>query len=97
MRITSLTLVATCLWLAGCSETASTSAPRPSDPSALTSAQSAKVDRAAAIARQIRANPSAADEVLRQHGMTEQQFEDLMYEIAEAPEMSEAYAKKVGP
>jgi hypothetical protein len=50
----------------------------------LSAAESAKIETA------------AADEVLRRHGMTEQRFEELMYEIAEDEEMSEAYAKRVG-
>ena len=55
-----------------------------------------KAAQAAAIAKDLRANPDDADAILAKHGMTRQQFEDLMYEIAADPAMSEAYTAKVG-
>jgi len=59
--------------------------------------QNTKVDRAAAVARALSSNPGNADEILRQNGMTEQQYESLLYEIAADPAMSAEYSAKVGP
>jgi hypothetical protein len=87
--------------LAGCSgngssATSATAAPAPAARAgALSTSQQSRVDKAAAIARAIESSPSSADAALQQHGMTEQQFEDLMYEIAADPEMSQAYAAKM--
>jgi hypothetical protein len=64
---------------------------------AMSSGQSAKVDKAATIARAIRSNPQSADDVLRQNGMTEEQYESLMYEIAADPAMSAEFNARVGP
>ncbi|MDZ4754412.1 MAG: hypothetical protein SGJ11_07935 [Phycisphaerae bacterium] len=64
--------------------------------SALTSAQRLKIDRAVAMAKAIEANPDAADEILKQHGMTEEGFEDLLFEIAGDPAMSQAYLDLLG-
>jgi hypothetical protein len=50
----------------------------------------------AAIAKAIQANPERADAILSQNGMTEQLFDDLLYEIASDPEMSRAYSERVG-
>jgi hypothetical protein len=96
MRLTGVILAAACVSLGGCSSGSSTNSSSEPSAVALSGAESAKVEKAAAIARELRADAGAADAVLRRHGMTEQQFEDLMYEIAEDPEMSEAYAKRAG-
>ena len=50
-----------------------------------------KAAQAAAIAKDIRANPDDADAILAKHGMTRQQFEDLMYEIAADEDLTKAY------
>jgi hypothetical protein len=55
-----------------------------------------RVDKAVAVAKAVEANPGRADAVLREHGMTAQQFEDLMYEIAADPAMSEEYEARMG-
>jgi hypothetical protein len=47
---------------------------------------------AAALAREIQADPDAAAEILAARGMTEEEFESLLYEIAADPAASEAYA-----
>jgi hypothetical protein len=94
------TLVAvSALALAGCSSgdgAAKGSGDAPAN-RATAPAQQTKVDRAATIARAIQANPDNADEVLRQNGMSEQQFDDLLYEIAADPAMSAEYNAKVRP
>jgi hypothetical protein len=96
-QIAVAAVAATCL--AACSSNSSSSAGSGAAASSTQTAsagQSAKVDRAAAVARAIRANPANADEILRQNGMTEQQYESLMYEIAADPAMSAEYSAKVG-
>jgi hypothetical protein len=76
--------------LAGCGSS-NTGNPQPAP-----SATSSKVDTAVAIAREMEANPEQAEQVLQKRGMTEQQFEDLMYEIASDPALSDQYSKKLG-
>jgi len=57
--------------------------------------QAAKVERAARVANAINARPEDADRVLRENGMTERQFEDLMYEIASDAAMAAEYDARV--
>ena len=52
-----------------------------------------KAAKAARLAKELEANPDDADAILQRHGMTQQQFEDLMYEIAADETLSEAYAR----
>ena len=56
-----------------------------------------KAVKAAAIADEIAAAPGQADDILKKHGMTMEQFKDLMLEITEDPVLSDAYeaARKV--
>lgn len=96
MRLHCGLFAAAIVALAGCASSGGSGAGAGTEP-ARAGAQPSKVDTAAAIARAMKADPDRADEVLQRYGMTEQQFEDLMYEIAADPEMSEAYAKQVGP
>ncbi len=89
------------LIVAGCAsqsspEQGSATEGRPPAAPAMT-AQQTKVDKAALIAAAIQANPDNADQIFRQNGMTEQQFENLLYEIAADPEMSAAYNAKLRP
>ena len=51
-------------------------------------AVSPKVEKAAAIANAIEADPDKADEILAKHSMTTESFRDLMYEIAADEKMS---------
>jgi hypothetical protein len=50
-----------------------------------------RVLKAAEIAKAIQAAPDKADEILAEHGMTQQAFADLMNEIAQNEEWSKAY------
>ena len=52
--------------------------------------------RAAAIAREIRANPDGTEAILDEHDMTIEEFEALMYDVAADPEMSQRYQAAVG-
>ena len=51
-----------------------------------------EVAKAAAIAKEIEAAPDRAVEILESHGMTPEQWEALMYDIASDPARAEAYA-----
>jgi hypothetical protein len=57
---------------------------------------SSRVDRAVAITKAVQANPGRAEDVLRQNGMTVEQYEDLMYDIAADPAMSEEFNDRMG-
>jgi hypothetical protein len=99
---TNSTLIAamTLALLAGCSGGGSGTSAGPSaapNSGAVTAGQPSKVDKAASVARAIQASPDRADQILRDNGMTEQQFSDLMYEIAADPAMSAEYSAKVRP
>lgn len=50
------------------------------------------VDRAVQIAKAIEQAPDQAEDILAQHGMTRETFEDLLYDIAEDPNAAAAYA-----
>jgi hypothetical protein len=52
-----------------------------------------KVAEAAALAKEIQASPDDADAILERHGMTRQEFEELMYDIASDEAMSVAYER----
>jgi hypothetical protein len=78
----------------GSTSTSSGSAP---GAPASSSGQNSRVDNAAAVARAIRANPDNAEQILRQNGLTEEQYESLMYEIAADPAMSAEFNARVGP
>jgi hypothetical protein len=47
--------------------------------------------RAAAIAREIQADPEQTEAILEQHELSIEEFEALMYEVAGDPELSERY------
>ncbi|MEZ4322621.1 MAG: hypothetical protein R3F61_34460 [Myxococcota bacterium] len=47
--------------------------------------------KAAAIAKALKADASKADDVLKEHGMTAEAFEALMFEIAKDPKRTDAY------
>ncbi len=57
------------------------------------SPNSADAAKAAATAKELKAAPDDAEEILKKHGMTEQSFEELMFEIAEDPEKSKAFSE----
>lgn len=55
-----------------------------------------KVDQAVAIAKELRAKPDDAEKILGSHDMTADQWEALMYEIAEDPALSEKFESGLG-
>jgi uncharacterized protein YoaH (UPF0181 family) len=50
-----------------------------------------KADQAVTIAKELRAKPDDAEKILGQHNMTPEQWEALMYEIAEDPALAAQY------
>lgn len=65
-------------------------------PRALTDAERAMVDKAGAVARAIEANPDGAAQILQQHGLTQEQFEGMLYDIAADPDLTAAYTARLG-
>jgi hypothetical protein len=49
------------------------------------------VAEVASISKEIRANPDKASDTLTKHGLTAEQFETLMYDIAKDPAKASAY------
>jgi hypothetical protein len=49
------------------------------------------VQKAITIAQEIEGDPDNAEAILEKHGITEEGFEDLMYQIAQDPELSRSY------
>jgi hypothetical protein len=101
MRLTATTVVLGAL-LVGCSDDKSAQIESPTSIEtnrtvlSAPNASNSKVDRAARISRAIQADPDHAEDVLRQNGMTEDQFEALLYEIAADPQMSRDYSARTG-
>ncbi|MBL9104433.1 MAG: hypothetical protein JNL82_26040 [Myxococcales bacterium] len=57
-----------------------------------TTAAGGKADQAVTIAKQLRAaKPDDAEKILAEHGMTADQWEALMFEIAEDPALAAKY------
>jgi hypothetical protein len=50
-----------------------------------------KAERAAAIAKELRANPDAAEATLEKHGVTQAQWTELLSEIAADEALTRAY------
>jgi hypothetical protein len=86
------------LGIAGCtaapSEESSSTEPAAGTESAAPLADD--VQKAVTIANEIDASPDRAAEILAAHGMTQDEFQALMYEIAQDPAKSEAYAQARG-
>lgn len=85
-----LLLIGCCLIVAACA------APEPEPPAqeeavADAPAPSDAVQKAVEIAKAIEADPDAADQVLQSHGLTVEEFEQMMYEISADPALSKAY------
>lgn len=63
---------------------------------ALTEAEEAMVQQIAAITTAVEKAPATADAVLKQFGMTAEEYEAAVYKIAESASLSEAYEKAMG-
>lgn len=91
MRILSLCAAALVL-MAGCTggDTATDTASVSATPSSASTGDRAR--DAAAVANAIKANPAAADSILKAAGYTRDSFQELMYDIAADSAMSATYA-----
>lgn len=65
-------------------------APKPEEPVKADPAQE-KVQIAAAVAKEIAADPEHADDVLTKHGLDRAKLDAMMFEIAADPALTEAY------
>jgi hypothetical protein len=55
----------------------------------------ATVDRAVVVARAIQATPTAADSIFAAHGLTRDEFDSLMYDIAADSALARAYTQAI--
>ncbi|HYE61122.1 MAG TPA: hypothetical protein VD997_03930 [Phycisphaerales bacterium] len=101
-NVLKTTVVFTCaLTLGACSSGGSSGSGRAdsgtrAEPSGtLSRGGSSRVAKAAEIAKAVDANPGRADEILREHGMTLEQYDDLMYDIAADPAMSAEFEARM--
>lgn len=58
--------------------------------------QNADATKAATIAKAIKANPEGAADVLKENGISEEDFEALLYKVAADPAASAQYATALG-
>lgn len=77
--ITSILFV--CLLAIGCGSSQTNTAQTPDQ----------KVALAATIAKEIQAHPDQGTEILKKHNLTQDQFENLLYEIAADAELTQKY------
>lgn len=77
------------LFLLACGDTPEEAAP-PATPEVEAAAPSA-AETAATIAGELRASPGSEAAVLERHGLSADEFEALLYEVAADPELSKAY------
>lgn len=55
-----------------------------------------KVDLAVTIAKEIAESPAKADEIVKKHGMTNQEYQKLVFEITGDEKLAELYKRKLG-
>lgn len=102
MKAHAVVFVMLCAALAGCgaeppaeptpAETAAagdTAAPAPE--------MADSVRTAVGIARELEADPEAAEAILERHGMTTEEFDEMMYDIAADPELARQYREALRP
>jgi hypothetical protein len=82
-------------FLVACGGNEPTEAPPPAAPPAAAPAADA-ASRAAEIARAIDADPSRADAILKEKGMTAADLDALMYEVAADPALTDRYVAARG-
>ena len=54
-------------------------------------ASGSKVDQAVAVAKELRSKPDDAEAILTRNNLTPEQWEALMYEIADDPALSDQF------
>jgi hypothetical protein len=80
-RLIVFSLLTTTLLAVGCGKTQTDTAQTPDQ----------KVALAAATAKEIQADPDRGDTILKRYNLTQERFEDLLYEIAADTELSRKY------
>lgn len=55
-----------------------------------------KVETAVTIAKEIAASPDNADEIVKKHGLTNQEYQKLVFEITGDDKLNEMYKKGLG-
>jgi hypothetical protein len=74
---------------------AGTEQQKPASSAVQTKQNPERVRLAADIAREIKNTPGEGAAILEKHGMTREDFEQLLYEIAADPELSQAFREAV--
>ena len=93
-----IALLATALLFPACSAGEAETATRPDTPSqaAISEPEQSPVEQAIEIAKEVQADPDRAPEILQQFGLTEEEFDQLLYDIAADPELRKIYNEAVG-
>jgi len=55
-----------------------------------------KVDLAVTIAKEIAESPAKADEIVKKHGMTNKEYQKLVFDITGDEELNALYQRKMG-
>lgn len=84
------------IFAAGCSGSSTTTREGTTDSAATATATATaptveQARKAGVVARAIEAEPNRAAEILTEHGMTAEGLEALIFEIAQDPQLTEAY------
>ncbi|HEX7150041.1 MAG TPA: hypothetical protein VF618_01040 [Thermoanaerobaculia bacterium] len=94
-----LLLTALLLTTAACNRTAAPSVAQQGQPAAVAQAEALAPEQLGELGGQIRKDPARAQQLLAQHGLTEESFEQAVRKVAEDPAASKKYAdafKKAG-
>lgn len=95
-------LIALTLALAGCGGTANESGDSPTVTELADAAKqvggslAGLFDKAVDVAREIETDSSSVEEILEQHGLTVEKFEDVLYEISSDKELSAKFNEALG-
>ena len=95
MRKTALAIATiTLILLVGCKNQSTTNAGATANNNGTTVAQSNLTpEELGELGAKIKKNPNDAQQLLSQHGLTEQSFEQAVRKVAESPEQSKRYAE----
>jgi hypothetical protein len=87
--------IALALTLSGCGQTYDQSA---GEDAVAAAAETVKdtVDRAVAVARDLESEGNSAEQVLAEHGITLEKFEELLYEISSDSELAKKFSEALG-
>lgn len=95
-KISLVIAAATLVWMVGCknqsNDTASNTTPSNSNTSVAQQSSLSPEERGE-LGAKIKKNPSDAQKLLSEKGLTEQQFEQAVRKVAESPDQSKRYAE----